>query len=83
MKVGDKFYCKYVHVNYKNDFKVGMTYKISDIWYYEKFNANIINFNDKLISFSIVKEEGINYVYDYFCTENQLRKMKLEQFINK
>ena len=73
MKVGDKLYCKRTYIN-----------DYVHIWVTKNKNYTVIL--DKHQALCIIDDEGdensvmLNeYFNDHFCSEKQLRKMKLEK----
>jgi len=89
MKIGDKVYCikdRPIHrlSTYKNVNKSGKTYEIiPNKLLYTKDDKNIIttsnDINDNTYHYSIVDNGHHYYFYDYFMTQKEFRKLKLEK----
>ena len=79
MEIGDKVYCK--KERDVIDITLGRSYILSIV------NTNYISINNNkglLFSFGTIKYYGYgNYFNDYFYTEKEMRKLKLEAIENR
>lgn len=88
MKKGDNIYCvkDYKHIYPLRSFKKGEYYKIDEIIEYEynKLNYHINKAIVNNIIFTLLNESNmvvyLNF-HDYFITEKELRKIKLQKIM--
>ncbi|MCK9446684.1 hypothetical protein M0Q50_07460 [bacterium] len=81
MKVGDKLLCKKTYTLNTNDDEIFILYNGNEYVIDSEFNgfySIITEYNGMTFDFHILnKGVGDGYIWDYFYTKKELRKMKL------
>lgn len=87
MKIGDKVYCIKEYQTYypKINFEIGKTYNIEGIIEFDRLGHHTHKANVNKTLFTLLKDSNIGFhlsFYEYFITEKELRKIKLQKIIN-